>query len=60
MTARGVMSAVVPQQKKLVIDEAFLIEGQAEDELPVSSLRARCYAGCGACGPSAMARLARR
>eukprot|EP00040_Diaphanoeca_grandis_P016978 m.88081 g.88081 ORF g.88081 m.88081 type:complete len:270 (-) comp26152_c1_seq1:106-915(-) len=32
--ARGIMNVVVPQMKKLIVDEAFLIEGQHIDELP--------------------------
>lgn len=36
--ARGIMGVIVPQQKKLVIDEAFLIEGQSAGELPVRAM----------------------
>jgi len=32
--ARGIMNVVVPQMKKLIVDEAFLIEGQLIEELP--------------------------
>lgn len=32
--ARGIMGVVVPQMKKLNVDEAFLIEAQNQDELP--------------------------
>lgn len=32
--ARGVVGVVIPSAKKLVVDEAFLIEGQRDDELP--------------------------
>lgn len=32
--ARGIMGVVVPQLKKLIVDEAFLIESQRDDELP--------------------------
>eukprot|EP00041_Stephanoeca_diplocostata_P014917 m.282448 g.282448 ORF g.282448 m.282448 type:complete len:344 (+) comp19849_c0_seq1:209-1240(+) len=32
--ARGVVGIILPQAKKLIIDEAFLIEGQRADELP--------------------------
>jgi hypothetical protein len=32
--ARGVVGVVIPQSKKMMVDEAFFIEGQRDDELP--------------------------
>lgn len=32
--ARGVTGVILPQQRKLIIDEGFVIEGQGESELP--------------------------
>eukprot|EP00037_Helgoeca_nana_P019567 m.191427 g.191427 ORF g.191427 m.191427 type:complete len:395 (-) comp24921_c0_seq1:2100-3284(-) len=32
--ARGVVGVIIPQGKKMIIDEAFFIEGQQDDELP--------------------------
>ena len=32
--AVGVMGAVIPSAKSLIIDEAFVIEGKKPDELP--------------------------
>eukprot|EP00035_Acanthoeca_spectabilis_P024451 m.453888 g.453888 ORF g.453888 m.453888 type:complete len:363 (+) comp20568_c0_seq1:192-1280(+) len=32
--ARGVVGVVIPQAKKMIVDEAFFVEGQNPDELP--------------------------
>lgn len=32
--ARGVVGVVIPQAKKMIVDEAFFVEGQQPDELP--------------------------
>mmetsp|Transcript_33355 Transcript_33355/g.87489 ORF Transcript_33355/g.87489 Transcript_33355/m.87489 type:complete len:371 (+) Transcript_33355:156-1268(+) len=41
--ARGVVGVVIPQAKKMMVDEAFFVEGQQADELPERLLGAcRC------------------
>ena len=32
--ARGVVGAIVPQQRKLIVDECYVLEGQEPEELP--------------------------
>ena len=43
--ARGIMGVIVPQQRRLIIDEAFVIEGQTVEELPVRMLLRAAWCG---------------